>query len=332
MSFKIICVGDIMLGENVHHFRRGIFTKYKGRYSALIADSVKEQLSAADFLLLNFEASLATEKELDKMDISKAIYVAPSQSLNLLKSIDTRIIANIANNHFGQHGLESAKSTIQMLEMNGCLVTGKNHIPLEISHGDSLIKIFGVSLVNDKNYEGAYFKSNYESLVHDLQLAKKSENEIWILSIHWGDEYMTRENEQQQILARELAEAGFDYITGHHPHVIQSYSRIGETSVFYSHGNFIFDQNFSDLTQKGLVSLINLPEGQIQLFISQQKHFKLVDMKPISADMLKRFTEKSFHTKMPLIMRIRMKLELLLRFYELNFSVLRTFARRLINN
>ncbi|MDY0342815.1 MAG: CapA family protein [Lentimicrobium sp.] len=332
MSFKLICTGDLMLGENVHHFRRGIFSRYKGKYPSLIADVVKKQLSAADLMLVNFEASLAEDKDLAKMDINRAIYVAPLQSLSLLKSIETQMIVNIANNHFGQHGLQSANSSIQMLESNGFLVTGKNHIPVEISKEGYLLKVYGVSLVNDKYYEGAYFKSTYDSLITDLQLANKSENEIWVLSIHWGDEYLTRENKKQQILAHELAKAGFDYISGHHPHVIQPYSRIGETSVFYSHGNFIFDQNFSSLTQKGLISIINLPEGQTQLFICQQKHFKLVDIKPISTDELKRFTEKSFHRKLPFIMRIRMKLELIFRFYELNFPILRTFTGRLINN
>lgn len=321
-----------MLGENVHHFRRGIFTKFKENYSSLIADSVKEQLNVADIMLVNFEASLAEDGELAEMDIERAIYVAPLRSLNLFKSIDGQIVVNIANNHFGQHGLQSANTSILHLEDAGFLVTGKNNNPVEINKEGYLLKFYGVSLVKDNFYEGAYFKSTYESLICDLQLAKKSENEIWVLSIHWGDEYLTKESKEQQKLACQLAESGFDYIVGHHPHVVQPYAQIGETSIFYSHGNFIFDQNFSGLTQKGLVSIINLPERHIELFLSKQKHFKVVEMEPISTDELNRFTEKSFHINLPAVMRIRMKLELLRRFYELNYSILRTFTGRLINN
>jgi poly-gamma-glutamate synthesis protein (capsule biosynthesis protein) len=319
-----------MLGENVHHFHRGIVRKYRNNYPSLISDEVKRQLSSADLLLMNFEASLAEDDALQKMGIDRAVYVAPLQSLDLLDTINTQVIVNIANNHFGQHGQQSALYSIGQLESRGILVTGRNNRPLEISNKSQVIKIFGVSLVKDKHYEGAYFKSSYETLLTDLQLIPKSENEIWIISIHWGEEYLTLENKKQQILARELAGAGFDYIIGHHPHVVQPYARIGKTAVFYSHGNFIFDQNFSGLTQKGLVSQINLHNGETELFISRQRKFTLTEMKPVTTDELTLFTKASFHKKQPLLMRIKMKLELFLRFYELNFSIMRTFALKRI--
>ena len=330
MSFKLVCTGDFMPGENVHHYRRGIVRKFSGKYPSLIAESVKEQLSSADFMLMNFEASLAGDKELSEMDIDRAVYVAPLQSLDLLKSIDTQIIVNIANNHFGQHGMHSAALTIDHLESNGILVTGKNNLPLEITHDSRVLKIFGVSLVNDKHYEGAYFKSSYDTLVADLELSSKNENEVWVLSIHWGEEYLTLENKKQQILARELAGAGFDYIIGHHPHVIQPFARIGQTSIFYSHGNFIFDQNFSQLTQNGLVSMIDLTGGRIELFMSRQKKYKVIELRQISAEELIHFARGAYSRWQPMMMRAKMKLELLLRFYELNYPILKTFTKRLI--
>lgn len=329
MSFKLVCTGDFMPGENVHHFRRGIVRKFSGKYPTLIADSVKKQLST-DFLLMNFEASLASDKDLQEMDIDRAVYVAPLQSLDLLKGIDARVIVNIANNHFGQHGVQSAASTIEHLESNGILVTGKNNLPLEIIRDGYLLKIFGVSLIKDKLYEGAYFKSSYETLIADLKLSSKNENEIWLISIHWGEEYLTLENKKQQILARELAVSGFDYIIGHHPHVIQPYAQIGQTSVFYSHGNFIFDQNFSHLTQKGLVSMIDLAENRIELFMSRQKKYKVIELRSISAEELVHFAKGAYSRWQPMKMRAKMKLELLLRFYELNYPILKTFTKRLI--
>lgn len=330
MSFKLVCTGDFMPGENVHHYRRGIVRKFSSKYPSLIDEEVKRKLSSADFMLMNFEASLAPDKELKEMDINRAVYVAPLQSLELLKSIDNQIIVNIANNHFGQHGSKSATSTIKHLESNGILITGKNNLPLEITHDGRLLKIFGVSLVKDNHYEGAYFKSSYETLIADLKLNPKNENEIWILSIHWGEEYLTLENKKQQILARELARAGFDYIVGHHPHVVQPYAQIGKTSVFYSLGNFIFDQNFSLLTQMGLVSMIDITEGRIELLISRQKRYKLIELSPISAEELMHFSRGAYSRWQPMRMRVKMKLELLLRFYELNIPILKTFTKRLI--
>ena len=330
MSFKLVCTGDFMPGENVHHYRRGIVRKFSGKYPSLIADSVKKQLSTADFMLMNFEVSLAGDKELQEMDIDRAVYVAPLQSLDLLRDIDTKVIVNIANNHFGQHGMQSANSTIEHLESYGILVTGKNNLPLEIVHDGHLVKIYGVSLIKDKHFKGAYFKSSYETLIDDLKLSSKIDNEIWLLSIHWGEEYLTLESKKQQILARELSTVGFDYIIGHHPHVVQPYALIGQTSVFYSHGNFIFDQNFSHLTQKGLVSMIDIATGRIELFMSRQKKYKVIELSPISAKELIHFAKGAYSRWQPMKMRAKMKLELLLRFYELNYPILKTFTNRLI--
>lgn len=329
MSFKLICTGDVMLGENVHHFKRGIVSGFNGKYPLLISENVREQLSAADILLMNFEASLAKDNQLQKMKIDRAVYVAPVQSLELLKSIKTQVVVSVANNHFGQHGAASAKESIKILEANGILVAGKNNLPVEIEKNGYKSSIYGVSLVKDKHFSGSYFKSNYSDLIEDLQLSKKSEYEIRIISIHWGEEYFTLENEKQRKLAGELSAAGFDYIIGHHPHVIQPYSKIGNSSVIYSHGNFIFDQNFSGLTQKGLVSTISIPDDKTELFISQQRKFRVTGLKPVSPEQLEKFCKSAYHRGKPVMMRIKMKLELLLKFYELNWPIIQTFTLRM---
>ena len=329
MSFKIICTGDVMLGENVHHFRRGIVSRFDGKYPSLISENVREQLSTADMLLMNFEASLAKDNQLKKMKIDRAVYVAPVQSLELLKSIKSQVVVSVANNHFGQHGTTSAKESIKILESNGILVTGKNNLPVEIEKNGFRASIYGVSLVKDNHFEGSYFKSSYSDLIADLKLSEKSANEVRIISIHWGEEYLTLENEKQRKLAGDLSAAGFDYIIGHHPHVIQPFSKIGDSSVIYSHGNFIFDQNFSGLTQKGLVSTISIPDGKTELFISQQRRFRVTALKQVSPEQLEKFCKSAYHPKKPVMMRIRMKLELLLKFYELNWPIIQTFTLRM---
>lgn len=329
MSFKLICTGDLMLGENVHHYRRGIATRFKSNYPSLVSDEVRNLLSGADILLMNFESSLACETELQQMKIERAAYVASLQSLTLLKSLKTNIILNIANNHSGQHGRQSALDGIQHLEANGFIVIGKDKQSVDITFAGKKIRFFGVSLVEDKFYDGAYFKSSYENLLHDLQLTDKKENEIRIISIHWGEEYYTLENSRQKRLAQELTAAGFDFIHGHHPHVIQPYQKINGNTVFYSHGNFIFDQNFSHLTQKGLISVSDIPGGVTDLYISRQKHFRVTALNKVAPEELTGFCNTNYSRNKPLQMRIRMKLELIFRFYELNLPIVRTFIHRL---
>lgn len=330
MQFNLVSIGDYMTGENVHHYRRGIPKKFKNNYRSLIDEKVERVISSGDMLFLNFESSLAHEDELVHYSIDKAVYVAPLETLKLLTSLNVPIIANIANNHFGQHGIESCKYTIKKLEDEGVIVIGKDRLPATYAEKGMITKIWGVSLIEDKYYEGGYFKSNYEDLINDLQLTPKGTNEIRILSIHWGDEYTTLENNAQKNLAKELSVLGFDLILGHHPHTIQPVEKIHNTWVVYSHGNFLFDQNFSSLTQTGLITKFGFPEIAPQWFFSKQKKYRVVDIEEKSVEEIQRYCKINFSKNSHKLMRIKMKAELLTHFYELNLPIIKTFATRLI--
>lgn len=71
-----------------------------------------------------------------------------------------------------------------------------------------------------------------------------------VAHIHWGDEYEPYPNSSQRSLATLLANEGVSLIIGHHPHVIEPAEIINDTVVFYSLGNFVFDQDTIE-TQTG---------------------------------------------------------------------------------
>ncbi len=73
-----------------------------------------------------------------------------------------------------------------------------------------------------------------------------------IINAHWGAEYKEISNDHQRQLAHALIDVGADVIIGHHPHVIQEMEIYKNHPIFYSLGNFIFDQYFSVPTQQGL--------------------------------------------------------------------------------
>jgi poly-gamma-glutamate capsule biosynthesis protein CapA/YwtB (metallophosphatase superfamily) len=330
MSISLISIGDVMLGENVHHFQRGIVKKFRNNYTSLIRKEIKDSFKGSDFVLINLESSLAPDEFFITRNIKNGVYVAPEESIGLIKELNHNIIANIANNHFSQHGIESASYTIKKLENEGILVVGKDNKPRTIVKNGICLKIWGVSLIIDTHACEAYFKSTYEALLNDIYTEPKPENEFWIISIHWGEEYFTKENENQRVLAKKLSDAGFDLILGHHPHVIQPVDKIGVTEVVYSHGNFIFDQNFSKLTQKGLVCRFNFPINKPKYLFSQQKDLRVIAIVQTEKENLSDFCEKEYNYKNPLLMRIKMKLELIRHFYELNSSILKAFLFRFL--
>jgi poly-gamma-glutamate synthesis protein (capsule biosynthesis protein) len=90
-----------------------------------------------------------------------------------------------------------------------------------------------------------------------LGLASKK-SDLQVVYIHWGTEYELTHSKAQELLAKELVSAGADLIVGHHPHVVQDVDVIDGVVVFYSLGNYIFDQYFNSDVMKGLVLVLEM--------------------------------------------------------------------------
>ena len=103
------------------------------------------------------------------------------------------------------------------------------------------------------------------NLDHDLELIKTSDPQIDILIVmpHWGEEYKDIANKFQVDAAHRMIENGADIIVGSHPHWVQNYEEYLGKLVYYSLGNFIFDQSWSEETKKGLVVKMTFDEDKI---------------------------------------------------------------------
>ena len=56
-------------------------------------------------------------------------------------------------------------------------------------------------------------------------------------------------------------------MVGGHPHVIQDAEIYKEKLIFYSHGSLLFDQTFSEETQRGLIITGKILEGMLMELI-----------------------------------------------------------------
>jgi len=82
-----------------------------------------------------------------------------------------------------------------------------------------------------------------DRIVADAHRARAAGAELVIVSMHWGSEYVRQPNDEQIRWATLLAESGVvDVIVGHHAHVIQPVTWIGDTLVLYGLGNFLSNQ------------------------------------------------------------------------------------------
>jgi len=309
-----------MLGENVHHFGRGIATRYLGRFQDLISQDVHDIVNKTDLVIGNLECSLMPDADRYEAPLSRAIYAAPESALDCFEPWRPPLVLNMANNHFGQHGEAAMAYTVDCLAERGIRCVGQTRNPVELDINGQHVCIWGVSLVRD-DHGGGYVKSTAENLLNELDWGEKPKDVLWILSIHWGEEYMTQPSENQQKLACRLAEHGIDLILGHHPHVVQPVRHEAGIPVAYSHGNFLFDQNFSKLTRTGLL-LVSSPEsGSTQCYLLGSRDFRISTCRPISCKDLEALCRRRMSPYRSLAMRLLMKLEMILAAHEVPWPV-----------
>ncbi len=89
--------------------------------------------------------------------------------------------------------------------------------------------------------------------IKDIIMNAKAQSDVLIVSFHFGEEYKTVHNSRQEELAHGAIDSGADMVIGHHPHVIEDVEVYKDKPIVYSLGNFIFDQNFSTNTMRGML-------------------------------------------------------------------------------
>jgi poly-gamma-glutamate synthesis protein (capsule biosynthesis protein) len=157
---------------------------------------------------------------------------------------------SLANNHILDMGKEGLEETKEWLKKYGMNFVGD---PLS-SSSDSLNSAFFRDNIIFLAFNQIFpFTIREEKIIKKVKTVKSSNpDNFLIVSLHWGEEYKLINSPAQQKLAHRLIETGADLIIGHHPHVVQNIEKYQEKLIFYSLGNFIFDQYFSPETQQGL--------------------------------------------------------------------------------
>lgn len=181
----------------------------------------------------------------------------------------------LANNHLsdqGKKGIDETYKNLSDIQFNyvGCsdaYLSSSTEI-IEAKFGNDF-PILNSNNCSDIILEMKNHKVGFLSLslvYHDIDSEKiierikalKEKSDLVIVNIHFGLEYQAKANQKQEQLAHSMIDNGADVIIGHHPHVIQNYEVYKGKPIFYSLGNFIFDQYFSAETQEGLAIALDI--------------------------------------------------------------------------
>jgi gamma-polyglutamate biosynthesis protein CapA len=243
-------VGDVMLARNVEY----IMDTYGVDYPV----SMLPKLPENSYLVGNFEASIPVEHAPTK-SMGFSFSVRPPHLEGLKKYGFTHF--SLANNHAYDFGVDDFQHTEAVLSGSSFAPFGEPRVlatssVMLIDVGTSTVAVIGVYAVDvppPLSEVVSVFK--YASSVSDVQIA----------FVHWGDEYKPTHNGSQERLAHAFVDAGADIVIGHHPHVTQDIELYKKSLIFYSIGNFIFDQYFSDEVQEGLMLDLRLAERKIDI-------------------------------------------------------------------
>ena len=171
-------------------------------------------------------------------------------------------LVSTANNHCLDKGFTGVQSSRDFWNsQTNVLMSGTNSTEEEYNSIPS-IEINGIKIAflaycentngieADYSWEVNYFPGHEEEMLNKVSQAK-SENDVVIVSMHWGTEYSHEVNDTQYDLANRLTQAGADVVVGNHPHVIQPFQWVNNKPVFYAMGNLVSTQ----LNQENLVGL-----------------------------------------------------------------------------
>lgn len=171
-------------------------------------------------------------------------------------------LVSTANNHCLDKGFTGVQSSREFWnQQTNVLMSGTNSTEEEYNNIPSMevngIKIAFIAYCENTNginpdysWEVNYFPNHEDEIVSKIQQAKQ-DNDVVIVSMHWGTEYSHEVNETQYSLADKFTQAGADIIVGNHPHVIQPFQYVNNKPVFYAMGNLISTQ----LNQENLVGM-----------------------------------------------------------------------------
>lgn len=161
----------------------------------------------------------------------------------------------LANNHLTDQGIKGVEETRKNLDLLGISYAGCPDAMVDSC--SSLIKEVGDLKVGLAAFSMVYHNfdlAKAEAVIQDL----KQKSDLVIVNIHWGNEYQHQFNKYQEAIGHALIDAGADVIIGHHPHVVQGLEIYQGKPIFYSLGNFVFDQYFSPDTQESLAVGLNV--------------------------------------------------------------------------
>lgn len=278
LHFSMSVIGDIMCHNS----------QYKDAYNSstdtydfsYVFTDIKSYVSEADIAIGNLETTFAGKA---RGYSNYPTFNTPEQLAYNLKDFGIDVVST-ANNHCMDKSYSGLVSTINYLndagvshvgtntsveEQNTILIKDVNGIKiafLAFTYGTN-----GIPVPSDKSYAVNLIDENL--ILNQISLTKQQNPDLICVSMHWGNEYQTKQNAEQKRLANLLFQNGVDIILGSHPHVLQPMEKKtitledGSTKdcfIIYSLGNFMSGQTKTNTRNSVILNMNFTKNGETE--------------------------------------------------------------------
>ncbi len=257
---SILTFGDMMLDRVVYSK-----TLKAGDYNFPF-QKIDDFLKTADIKFANLEGPITNFKSISNGNTRMRFTVSP-EFLPVLK--ERFNVLSLANNHmldFGEAGYIQAKNYLSEANINyfGNYHNQQENLSTIIEKNEIKIGFIGYHGLIEEGFENA------------LEEIKKIRPQVDFLIVvpHWGAEYKEFPADSTIKKAKQFIDVGADLILGGHPHVVQPSEEYKGKKIYYSLGNFIFDQYWSEETMQGLAVEILLEKSDNKIK-AEYKEYKI---------------------------------------------------------
>jgi poly-gamma-glutamate synthesis protein (capsule biosynthesis protein) len=247
----LIATGDVIpaRGVNWQASRKG---DYLWPYRPT-ADHVKN----ADITFINLEAPIFAGCPVQTEGFT---FCGDARHVEGLKLIGAKV-ANLANNHLGNYGSEGTTATIDLLEKNGIKSCGLGRMAVIEVRGlkFAFIGFNGVGVAIDRG-----------AVREEISQARQKADVV-VVQFHWGKEYERQPQADPGVptpddpiqMGHLSIDWGADLVIGNHPHWYQGVEVYKDHLITYAHGNYLFDQMWSEETREGVIGTYTFYDNRL---------------------------------------------------------------------
>lgn len=265
-TLDILFTGDILLDRGVRQV-----IEHHG-VDHLFSDGIDSVFHSAQLVVGNLECPAT---KIEAPVFKRFIFRGDPEWLDTLQCHGYTHL-NLANNHSIDQGREGLLDTKRNILAAGMVPIGAgenmNEAVQPVLLAEHPRKVWLVASLRLALENYAYLPDKpcvsqepMDSLLERVNRLRRTDSTaVIIVSLHWGGEHTLQPVPSQRLEAHQLIRAGADMLICHHTHTLQTIEEFQGKKIYYSIGNFIFDQP-KPINSKACMVLLRIKEDSLDI-------------------------------------------------------------------